>query len=304
MTLLTALSPQAKSLTSNFYDFCSSISLSQDKKDSISCRYKRITKQLNKDFWDTDSELSHSLYVGSYGRGTCINKVSDIDILFQMPYSVYKQYNSHLGNGQSALLQAVKNSLTRTYSTSHLRGDGQVVQINFDDNIKFEIVPVFINKDERSFTFPDSNNGGSWKITDPKSEQNAISSIDKLCNYNLKHLCRMARSWKSQQRVPISGMLIDTLAYSFIQTWKYKDKSYTYYDWMFRDFLEFLFGLSETQEYWLAPGSKKAVYKKDNFHYKAKTSYNMSLDAIEYMRKNMEYSAIQRWKEILGNNFR
>ena len=54
--------------------------------------------------------------MGSYGRGTAID-TSDIDMLFVLPYAVYKQYNSYVGNGQSALLQAVRSSLQKTYST-------------------------------------------------------------------------------------------------------------------------------------------------------------------------------------------
>ena len=46
----------------------------------------------------------------------------------------------------------------------------------------------------------------------------------------------MVRAWKEKCNVPISGILIDTLAYKFIENWTYKDKSYLYYDFMSRDF--------------------------------------------------------------------
>ena len=130
---------------------------------NVQYRYKRITKQLNADFRQMDSETKYSLYVGSYGRGTAIH-VSDIDILIELPYSIYEKYNNYIGNGQSALLQAVRDSVRNTYSTTHIRGDGQVVQLKFDDGICYEIVPGFINKDGESYTYPDSNNGGSWKV--------------------------------------------------------------------------------------------------------------------------------------------
>ena len=133
----------------------------------ISYRYKRITKQLNKDFWNSDSDTLHSLYVGSYGRGTEIH-TSDIDVIMQLPYSIYTQYNNHLGNGQSALLQVVKTSIEKTYNPTYMKADGQVIKLDFTDGINFEIVPVFLNN-AGSFMYPDTNFGGSWKITDPKS---------------------------------------------------------------------------------------------------------------------------------------
>jgi tRNA nucleotidyltransferase (CCA-adding enzyme) len=89
-------------------------------QDSISSRYRSITGRLNTDFWTTDSDTSHSLYVGSYGRNTAIKGFSDLDMLFQLPYSLYEQYSKHLGNGQSALLQAVRASISQTYSNTNV----------------------------------------------------------------------------------------------------------------------------------------------------------------------------------------
>ena len=86
------------------------------KAEAISRRYHAITKRLNTDFWDTDSDVSHGLYVGSYGRNTAIDTVSDIDMIFQLSYSIYQQYDAHEGNGQSSLLQAVRASIKETYS--------------------------------------------------------------------------------------------------------------------------------------------------------------------------------------------
>ena len=88
-----------------FRTFCGNLRVRN--KATISTRYKNITKRLNTDFWSTTSDTSHSLYVGSYGRNTAIHGTSDVDMIFELPYSVYLQYNAHLGNGQSSLLQAV-----------------------------------------------------------------------------------------------------------------------------------------------------------------------------------------------------
>ncbi len=71
-------------------------------------------------------------------------------------------------------------------------GDGQVVVIVFSDGMRFEVVPAFNNKDG-SFTYPDSNNGGRWRISNPLPEIAAIQSGNTLWNNNLKRLCRMAR---------------------------------------------------------------------------------------------------------------
>ena len=271
---------------------------------TISTRYKNITKRLNTDFWDTGSDAAHSLYVGSYGRNTAIQGFSDLDMIFQLPYSEYERYNNYSGNGQSALLQAVKKSIEKTYSTTSIRGDGQVILVPFNDGITFEVVPAFINKDG-SFTYPDANNGGRWRVTNPKPEIAAIRSRNSATNGNLVQLCRMARAWKRKWNVPIGGLLIDTLAYQFIENWEYRDKSYLYYDYMSRDFFRWMSNQDSNKKYWRAPGSGQYVYGKGLFQYKAKRCYNISLEAIEHETADpkREWSAKQKWREIYGTSF-
>ena len=285
-----------------FSGFCSNLTI-QDG-GTISTRYKAITRRLNTDFWSTVSDTSHSLYVGSYGRNTSIRGFSDLDMVFELPAAIYHQYNAHSGNGQSALLQAVRTSMQKTYSTSSIGGDGQVVAVSFQDGITFEVVPVFTNQ-SGGYTYPDSNSGGSWKTTNPKPEIEAIKNRNILCNKNLVPLCRMMRAWKRKWEVPIGGLLIDTLAYQFIENYEHRDKSYLYYDFMCRDFFKWMSEQSAEQAYWKAPGSGQYVYGKGLFQYKAKRCYNISVDAIAYETSTpkKEWSAKQEWRKIFGTSF-
>ena len=111
------------SLSDWFSTFCANLQVKDG--GTISQRYKNITRRLNYEYWDTSSETSHSLYVGSYGRNTAITGFSDLDMIFQLPYSVYEKYNGYTGNGQSALLQDVKKSIEKTYSTTRIKGDAR-----------------------------------------------------------------------------------------------------------------------------------------------------------------------------------
>ena len=289
--------------TANWFEtFCSNLQVKDG--GTISTRCKSITRRLNTDFWNTTSETSHSLYVGSYGRNTATQGFSDLDMIIQLPHSVYKQYDERSGNGQSALLQAVKNSIAKTYSTSQVGANGQIVEISFKDGITFEVVPAFENSD-KSFTFPDSNNGGSWRTTNPRPEIEAIRNRNKDCNGNLVPLCRMMRAWKSKWSVPIGGLLIDTLSYQFIDNWNHKDKSYLYYDYMCRDFFEFMAEQDRDQEHWRAPGSGQYVYSTGLFQSKANRCHNLAKEAIahEEAKPKQEYSAKAKWREIFGTSF-
>lgn len=288
------------SVSDNFKTFCSNLKMSDDTVSTIQKRYHQITKRINQEYYSSDSETNHSLYVGSYGRGTEIF-TSDIDMIVQLPYATYDKFNKYSSNGQSALLQEVKKVLQKTYSTSYIKGDGQVIGIDFTDGINFEIVPGFINEDGSSYTYPDTNDGGKWRTTYPRSEIEAMNLMNKDTNKNLKRLCRMVRAWKNTCNLSMIGILIDTLVYKFIKDWQYNDKSYAHYDWMSRDFFKYLKDIDTSQSYWLAPGSNRYVYKYNNFQNKASKAYDKSLEAIE--NESNEYTAKQKWREIYGTKF-
>lgn len=150
------------SVSQDFSTLCKNLRMSDYIVKDVQTRYHAITKRINKDFWLTDSETSHSFYVGSFGRGSAIY-TSDIDIVVELPWSEYIKYNNYIGNGQLALLQSVKSSLQKTYSSSNVSGDGQVVVIDFSNGVKFEIVPSF-KLNNGTYVYPDTHNGESWNI--------------------------------------------------------------------------------------------------------------------------------------------
>ena len=93
--------------------------ISADSRSLISKRYCTVTSAMNREFWNITSDRQNSIYVGSYGRGTAID-TSDIDILMSLPESYYDQFNSVYGNGQSRLLQAVRQELGVNYTQEQL----------------------------------------------------------------------------------------------------------------------------------------------------------------------------------------
>jgi len=271
-------------------------------RDSISNRYQLITRRLNLEFWDTDSHTAHSFYTGSYGRGTAIGLTSDVDMLHRLPDDVYFQYDAHYGNGQSALLQVVRSAIQNTYTYTDIGADGQVVVVPFNDGITFEVLPAFLNQ-ANAYTFPDASGGGSWKTTDPKPEIDAIATVDANVNGNLKNLAKMMRAWKAQWDVPIGGLLIDTLAYQFIQDWPHRDKSYLYYDFMSRDFFDYMASQNPDQEYWKSPGAGQHVWRKGNFEYKSTRCRNIAIEAISADSKGHTWTARSYWRDIYGSSY-
>ena len=265
--------------------------------ETISNRYGELTAALNKRFRDTESKTAYTLQVGSYGRRTGIEGISDLDMLYIMPKS---SWNTYKDNRQLKLLQDVKDAILKRYPKTNVRVDRLVVTVTYT-NFHVEVQPVFEQEDQ-SYKYPDTKNGGDWKITKPRAEMDAMATLDSAKNANLRRLCKMGRAWKNKHGVGMGGLLVDTLAYNFLRaTEAYDNKSYLYYDQLNRDFFEYLSNLPKQDRY-SAPGSGQHVTVKKSFQRKAKKAYNLCLKAIDAQEKG-EKGVHQKWKKIFGRPF-
>lgn len=257
----------------------------------ISSRYAEITSTLNKYFRDTDSNTANSLQVGSIGRNTAINGISDLDMLYIMPSISWNKYNSE--NGTYNILKDTKDAILSRYPKTEINVDRLVVTVQYID-FHIEVQPVF-EQEDNSFKYPDTYQK-IWKTTKPREEINAISDFDNKKNKNVRNLCRMIRAWKDNVGVSIGGLLIDTLVYRFFeQNREYDDKSFSSYHLMCKDFFKFLYEQPK-QDYYLALGSNQQVKVKENFQGKAKKAYNLSLEAIDNNNSD-------KLREIFGRKF-
>jgi len=264
----------------------------------ISTKYNNITTRLNLDFWDLDSNVQHTLQIGSYGRHTAINGISDLDMVFELPLENLERYKNLSGNGPSAMLQEVRDSLLNRYPKSDVVADGQIVGVNFT-GYRVEILPAFkdVNGD---YIHGDTNNGGTWKTTMPRPEIKAVNDLDTTINGNLKIACKMLRAWKNKMGVGIGGLLIDTLAYNFFnQTDDYDDATYKDYPALCVSLFSHLANLPD-QDYWMAPGSKQRVRRKANFQAKAKKAAKRCQSAVD---ETTERKQADLWRQVFGRQF-
>ena len=281
------------SIAETFKHFIANLAV--DNVATISSRYEEITCSLNKKFRDTESKTENSLQVGSYGRCTAIKGVSDLDMLYIMPKSEWESYKD---SGQTKLLSDAAAAIRTRYPQTTVRVDRLVVAAVYT-NFRVEVQPVF-EQDDGGFKYPDTYNGGAWKITKPREEIKAMSDFVSEKNNNLRRLCKMARAWKNKHGVGMGGLLIDTLAHNFLNsTDEYDDKSYLYYDFMCRDFFAYLKELPK-QDYFSALGSGQRVKVKKNFQRKAKKAYELCLKAIE---AEGEDNQNDKWRKVYGRIF-
>lgn len=267
-----------------------------------------IAKKLNKNYYNLDSDkTSHMYIVGSVGRGTAIKGVSDLDILFDLPVEVFKRFDAYKEKKQSSLLQEVKNVLKARYPNTDISGDGQVVVIKFN-KYTVELVPGFKQSDDR-FKYPDTNNGGSWKYTDPLPEISESKKTAEDTDNNFKYIANMLRAWKNKQGFKFGGLLIDTITYKFLnEKTDYRNIGFDSYLDMTKALFEYIKDLNKDQSYWYALGSNQQVYNCDNgkFITKAEKAYkkikDLTANSSDVNKKLRQVFGTQFPKKVTAEN--
>ncbi|MDP4095644.1 nucleotidyltransferase [Paenibacillus sp. P96] len=287
-------------LNESFESFVNQLEV--DNEEDMLSRYKRILKKLNGEFWGEESEEEHGYIVGSLGRKTAIKGTSDMDMLFVLPPELKAQYDGYEGNGQSILLQDVKKVIKKVYPRTVVRGDGQVVVVTMNGaKCEIEVCPVF-ERSDGAFDYPDTNNGGRWRKTDPLPELTASEVMTDESNGHFIYICRMVRAWKNHKGFKFGGLLIDTLVHNFLSDSsyeKYKSIFFESYLDLWKDLFGYLKDMNKDQAYWLALGSRQHVYNKDGaFVAKAKKAYNKLKDLTE--ESEDLYDNLQN---VFGNKF-
>lgn len=263
--------------------------------ESISARYGELTAALNRAFRSTESKTANTLQVGSFGRKTGIDGISDLDMLYIMPGSGWDTYKA---GKQLKLLQDTNSAVLARYPRTAVRVDRLVVTVTYSD-FHVEVQPVF-EQEDGSFTYPDTKGEGAWKTTKPRPETKAIADVDAAKNGNLRRLCKMVRAWKNEHGVDMGGLLVDTLAHNFLNsTAEYDATGFARCDLLCRDFFEFLSQLPK-QDHYDALGSGQHVKVKKSFQKKATKAHALCLDAID---AEATQGVNGRWRKVFGRPF-
>lgn len=266
-------------------------------KDTLSSRYGTITRNLNEKFRGLDNDkTSNSLQAGSYGRYSGIQGISDLDMLYILPASAWPTYRKD----PSKSLDTAKIAIQKTYKTSNVRKDRQVVVVEMKD-FTFEVVPVF--EWQGIFKYPDTYNGGTWRKCDTRAELQSFRDLNNQRNDNLRKLAKMVRAWKARNDVHMSGFLIDTLCYKFFKTNStYDNSSFGSFDTLVRDFFQYLANEPD-REYYHAFGSNSQVKVYKPFQKVAQEALDNAEAAIESRAKSQEAKCNQCYKAIFGTKF-
>lgn len=267
---------------------------------------------------------------GSFARNTKIRPLDDIDLLLVLNgsggthYELPFQNNTHtihipeeskilrkLCNEDETLnsikvVNKIVSSLNQIEhyknAEKHRRQEAATLSLNsYEWN--FDIVPAFYTTDN-FYLIPDGK--GNWKKTDPRIDQDNVTTINQKHNGQILQLIRILKYWQKRPTMPtISSYLFEVIVLTFFNS---KNKIADYIDFNVRDFWFYF----KDAIYASFPDPKGFQGELNNLTYDEKykisqlseNTYKKACEAIdlETIDKDIKKS-INKWKEIFGNSF-
>jgi hypothetical protein len=285
----------------HFTKFLQALELEAGERADAEGKAERIARCLWSYYYFDYGEFKPYCYVkvGSYGKGTATRPPSDLDMLFLLPAREFTRIGQLAGNQPSQLLQEVKETLEDTFPRTDLRADGQVVVAPFQ-TYNVEIIPAFLMKDGTYITAHTAN-GGSWRASNPAVEYQWISAADSISGGKAMHLIKMLKAWKRECSVDIKSISLEVLACIFVSTWPYRNQTLFFYDWLVRDFFEFM--LPYRWGWTIVPGTQEKIYLGNSWGTKCESAYQRAFKAEQYERADDGDAAAEEWRKVFGNQF-
>jgi len=290
----TSVRPHARP----FDTLLANIALTSDQLVDGGRSHGNVRSTLNRNYYGVNSETANSTLVGAWGKDTTVRPPRNIDVLFILPYTMYRRFEKRLGNKQAQVLLEVKDVLQRTYPTTTMRADGQAVVVSFGSNA-VEVVPAFL-LESTQYWICDTNRGGTFKTTDPAAETAAVDASDVTTGGNTRNLIRMMKTWQRVCAVPIKSFILELLVIQFLNSYEDKSNSSEHYDRMIRDYFAFLLTKS-ARSYVVVPGTGELIWlNSGEWNSRAETAHAQAVTACE--SKSEQDNTGREWQKMFGDD--
>lgn len=274
-----------------FEKLLKNVALTKAQRKDAKTKYTGVCKVVHDHFYEEEYDGSTKLLFGSYAgvKRTAIRPFSegqDVDVLFKIPKEIFDQYDAHQGNGQSELLQKIRDILL---DSKYALGEkpkawGKVILVKTADGThNVEILPAYELADG-SFKIPNSENGGSWEFFDPRADLENFRLSNTATDKLTRKLTRMIKRWAlTVESLSLKSFEIENFVINFLKSYDYEDKKYSI---IITDFFQYL--------------SNNVGHDNQSF---AETAKNRSAKALDFERNEEFESATEEWQKVFGPSF-
>ncbi len=280
---------EVRIMQKQFDTFCENIRLTEKQEKDAKIKYDGVCETLNNYYYrESKYDGSAKFLFGSYKKKTNIRPLTtnqDVDVIFKMPIEEFDKYNNTAGNGQSALLQKIKDILKDKYTTTDkIKGWGKVVLVQFSDGThNVEVVPAW-EQENGTFKIPNTEDGGRWEVFNPRNNNNSFEESNKNTKGLTADLTRILKKWKRKvSSLSLNSYEIENYVIDFLSGYSASNKDY---DVIVRDSFAYLHGFVDS--------SNKSHIE---------TALNRANKAIDYAEEENYQKANDEWQKIFVDEF-
>ncbi|MGW2397040.1 CBASS oligonucleotide cyclase [Kitasatospora sp. NPDC001664] len=281
----------ARSAAAIFADFRSRLELTEIQGSIVSARHNRVRQEVS-----SRIDVLSDFLTGSYARHTLIRplKQADVDIFTVLDPKYYDR-------GANAVLDLMRNTLLKAYTTPKVSRNGQAITITFDDFI-IDVVPAF-HRNGGGFLIP-SGGIGKFIATDPRIHESHSSQQNSAHGGSLVPVIKMIKAWNRNIDRHFRSFHLEVLAWEIFRGVKMNN------DWTA---IRFFFDKAFSTIRYQVPdpagyGTDVAYYLNSERHYveaesRLKTALGRAMRAEQYAASGDMFRAIEQWRLLFGSYF-
>ncbi|MFY1829479.1 SMODS domain-containing nucleotidyltransferase [Myxococcus fulvus] len=182
------------------------LELTPDEVEKVKRQHGVVREVLRKRLSSAEEFLS-----GSYGRGTALRPLHDVDVFVVIP-------PPRGSRTPDDLLREVRQVFKAEWPERELPVlQRHSLRIDFSSGISVDIVPAFAHE-QGGYLIPQRDTG-AWIRTDPKAHQEVCAQADRLAQGRLNPLIKLVKQWnRARDNSPLRSFHLEAMCYSAFPT--------------------------------------------------------------------------------------
>ncbi|MBL0695017.1 nucleotidyltransferase [Comamonas sp. JC664] len=199
--------------------------LSREEHERVTTRMQEVQRALRTAFGPKTDFIS-----GSYGRGTSIRPLKDIDFFVVLGDIVLTPSPARPVRPSDALVE-LRDGIHREIPrrTQPVIQRHSVRLESLETPIQFDVIPAYACSNAPGYLIPERKKDASeeqWVRTDPRKHQDACARANQRCGGRLNPLIKLVKHWKGHHAKGLKSFHLEVMCYGFQPPRPLRDPGY------------------------------------------------------------------------------